>query len=65
MKPHELKTITALEKLTGKKQFAEIMAGCIDKPPGKPTLVTEDDKRPPMAITKAEKTDFDDSLLSE
>ena len=39
------KTLAQLEKLTGKKQFAEIMGDLITWPPGKPTLVTEDDKR--------------------
>lgn len=39
------KTLAQLEKLTGKKQFAELMGDLITWPPGKPTLVTEDDKR--------------------
>ena len=39
------KTLAQLEKLTGKKRFAEIMDGLIEWPPGKPTLVTMDDKR--------------------
>ena len=44
-KPKQLETITNLEKLTGKKEFAEIGKGYIEKPQGKPTLVKEDDKR--------------------
>ena len=39
------KTLAQLEKLTGKKQFAEIMGDLITWPPGKPTLVGADDKR--------------------
>ena len=44
-KPQELKTITELEKLAGKKQFAAICGGYIEKPQGKPTLAPESDKR--------------------
>lgn len=49
-KPRSLETLTNLEKLIGKKQFAAIAEGLIDKPQGKPTLVPEDDKRPAMVI---------------
>ena len=45
-KPQELRTITDLEKLTGKKQFAVICGDYIEKPQGKPTLAPESDKRP-------------------
>ena len=45
-KPQELRTITDLEKLAGKKQFAAICGEYIDKPQGKPTLAPESDKRP-------------------
>lgn len=45
-KPQELRTITELEKLTGKKQFAAICGGFVEKPQGKPTLAPESDKRP-------------------
>lgn len=44
-KPQELQTITNLEKLVGKKQFAAICGDFIDKPAGKPTLAPESDKR--------------------
>lgn len=43
------KTLAQLEKLTGKKRFAEIMGDLITWPPGKPTLVTLDDKRDPYS----------------
>lgn len=45
-KPQELRTITDLEKLTGKKQFAVICGEYIEKPQGKPTLAPDSDKRP-------------------
>lgn len=38
-------TLTAVEKLTGKPKFTELLSGQIVKPPGKPTLATENDKR--------------------
>lgn len=44
-KPKALQTITALEKLFGKKRFAELAQAYIVKPPGKPTLVPNSDKR--------------------
>lgn len=48
-KPTELKSLTDLETLTGKKNFAEFSKGLIEKPPGKPALVSETDKRPEWA----------------
>ena len=47
-KPKALQTITALEKLFGKKRFAELAQAYIVKPPGKPTLVPNSDKRPAL-----------------
>ncbi|MEY8416700.1 DUF2800 domain-containing protein [Tissierella praeacuta] len=47
-KPKTLEGITNLEKLIGKKKFTELAGELITKPPGKPTLVTEDDKRPEL-----------------
>lgn len=44
----KLKTITALEKQLGKKRFNELLGSLIVKPPGKPTLVPETDKRPAL-----------------
>jgi len=37
--------ITEMEKLLGKKKFAEVLGNAIEKPQGKPTLVPESDKR--------------------
>ena len=51
MKPRELRSITDLEKLVGKKRFAEICGDWIEKPQGKPTLVPESDKRPAYDTT--------------
>ncbi len=61
-KPQALRSITDLEKLCGKKMFSELMSGVIEKPPGKPTLVSADDKRQAIEITNI-KSDFDESLL--
>ena len=57
--PYEKKLmgITAMTSLMGKKKFNELLAGCITKPPGKPTLVPESDKRPAMNTAK---DDFND-----
>ena len=46
LKPTELRSITDLEKLIGKKRFGTLCADYINKPQGKPTLVPESDKRP-------------------
>ena len=43
-------TLAALEKIMGKKPFADALAEYVTTPPGKPTLVKADDKR--RAITK-------------
>lgn len=60
-KPQALRSITDLEKLCGKKMFNELLSGVIEKPPGKPTLVSEKDKR--KALNCNIKNDFDESLL--
>lgn len=62
-KPRELQTLTALEKLVGKKSLAEALGDIIEKPSGKPTLVELSDKRPPFDITAKTADAFDDSLL--
>ena len=38
--------ITAMKALLGKKRFDDILGGLVFKPPGKPTLVPESDRRP-------------------
>lgn len=47
-RPRELRTLTELERMFGKKVFAELGKGCVEKPEGKPTLVPESDKRAPL-----------------
>ncbi len=46
-------TITEMEKLLGKREFNEILGDLVYKPPGKPTLVPESDKRPAINTTTA------------
>lgn len=52
-------SITEMEKLMGKKTFAEILGGLVIKPQGKPTLVPTSDRRPAITATGAEQ-DFSD-----
>ena len=50
----KLLTITAMEKLMGKKQFNEVLGNYVEKPQGKPTLAPEEDKRPAIVNGTAE-----------
>lgn len=61
IKPKELKTITELEKIIGKKAFAAICGEWIDKPQGKPTLVPESDKRQELDTDCFSNTDFSEN----
>lgn len=49
----KLLTITNMEKLMGKKTFAEVLGAYVEKPQGKPTLAPESDKRPALTNTSA------------
>ena len=53
-KPLEMQAITALEKLVTKKKFGELLGSVVEKPPGKPTLVPEDDERPEYDSVQSE-----------
>lgn len=52
--------ITKMEKAVGKKQFNELLAGLIEKPPGKVKLAPESDKRP--AVKSTAEIDFKEEL---
>jgi len=41
-----------MEKQLGKKKFAEILKGLVEKSQGKPALVPESDKKPEMNTTQ-------------
>ena len=56
--------ITGLEKVVGKKKLTELSKGLIEKPEGKPTLVSDDDPRPEIKRQSAfdifnEEDDYD------
>jgi hypothetical protein len=58
----KLKGITDMEKLLGKKRFAELLDGLVIKPAGKPVLVRESDKRPELNTSDTAKADFEDII---
>ena len=45
--------VSEMERLMGKKTFAEVLGALVEKPKGKPTLVPASDKRPAISITGA------------
>lgn len=57
-KPAELLGITAMQKALGKKQFDSILKDHIIKPPGKPKLAPESDKRPALSSAASAAEDF-------
>lgn len=44
-RPQEIRTLTDLEKIFGKKEFTKLCGAYIEKPAGKPTLVADSDHR--------------------
>jgi hypothetical protein len=56
-------TLTDFEKLMGKARFGEVLGGLVEKPPGKPALVPEMDKRP--AISNSAQQDFKEEKENE
>lgn len=59
-KPVELIGITDMEKLLGKKRFAELVGPYVAKPEGKPVLVPESDKRPELNTVEKAAGEFED-----
>ncbi|NCC15687.1 MAG: DUF2800 domain-containing protein [Clostridia bacterium] len=53
--------MTEMQKLMGKTKFEEILGDLIYKPPGKPTLVPNSDKRPAMNVADA-KNEFNEIM---
>lgn len=56
-KPDALIGVSDMQRLLGKNQFADLLGNYLIKPPGKPTLVPESDKRPEW---NSPEFDFDD-----
>ncbi|MCU7380830.1 DUF2800 domain-containing protein [Clostridiales Family XIII bacterium ASD5510] len=54
-KPH---TLSEIEKMLGKKEFRELLADQVVKPPGKPTLAPEEDQREPITLQTSAEEDF-------
>lgn len=57
--PRKLYGITDMTKIMGKKAFDYILEPFIEKPPGKPALVPESDKRPELNSTASAVRDFE------
>jgi hypothetical protein len=53
--------LTEMQKLMGKSKFEELLGDLIYKPPGKPTLVQNSDKRPAMNVADA-KNEFNEIM---
>ena len=57
-KPMELIGVTDMEKMLGKKRFAELVGPYVVKPEGKPVLVPESDKRPELNTAEKAAAEF-------
>lgn len=51
-------TLAGLEKIMGRKPFAEALGGFVTSPPGKPTLVRSDDRRAAITGRTTAEEDF-------
>ncbi len=60
--PYEKKLlgITQMTKQLGKKRFEELLGAYVFKPPGKPVLVPESDKRPAWSAAKTDFKEYED-----
>lgn len=58
MKPREMQGISNLERLVGKKVFAEVCKEYLVKPQGKLTLAPESDRRPEVNTLALAQSDF-------
>ena len=65
LKPREMLPLTSLEKLVGKKLFAYEFADYIEKPMGKLTLASEDDRRPEVTTRELAISDFSQPIEEE
>lgn len=59
-KPKELKGITEMTKLLGSKTFDDLLKDYVVKPPGKPVLVPESDKRPELNTVEQMRGEFEE-----
>jgi RecB family exonuclease len=55
---HKLLGLTKLEKIVGKKRFTELVGDLLTKPPGKPQLALDSDKRPEYNPASNPEADF-------
>ena len=53
-------SLTEFEKMMGKKKFAQILGKFVIKPPGKLSLVPEDDERPAVDFNNTAEDEFED-----
>lgn len=61
-KPRELLSISEMEKLLKKSNFASVLGDLVVKPEGKPTLVPDTDSRPALSATTNAINDFQSIL---
>lgn len=61
----KVKGVSELEKLLGKKRFAELLSDLIVKPQGKPVLVRSEDKRPELNTAASAAEDFKNIIEKE